>query len=151
MKTTIILILLTISIFATQKEYVRDIPKYVVDVPSTAFIDSKNAYYIIGNKKYGTMQKSWGFLNKETAQKYAEKYGGCIVDYETYVKMDDEAVEKYVKEHGIVISKDINTTKPIDTKPIKKSKPTSNRYSNPIKKSNTPVDIFSKENLEKYR
>lgn len=122
MKT--ILILLTITIFtaqAAQKEYIRDIPKNVVCVQSTAFINSKDAFFIIGNYKHGMMQKSWAFSTREGAQRYADKNGGCIVDYETYVKMDDKAVKEYVKEHGIVITKDTNTTKIAKDNSTKKS------------------------------
>jgi len=144
MKTILIIILLTISIFATQKEYVRDIPKNVVDLNSLAFIDSKKAFFIIGNDKYGSMKKSWAFKNKEIAQKYAEMHGGCIIDYETYVKMDDKAVEEYVKEHGIVIKRDTNVTKP-----IKSSKPSVDKNSNSVKKTKSYEDIYSIETLRK--
>ena len=142
MKTVLIIVLLTISIFATQKEYVRDIPNKVVDLNSLAFINAKEAFFILGNDKYGSMKKSWAFKNKEVAQKYAEMRGGCIVDYETYVKMDDEAVKKYVKKHAIIIAKDTNVTKV-----VKPSKPSSNNASSPIKKAKSYEDIYSLENL----
>ncbi len=139
MKTVLIIVLLTISIFATQKEYVRDIPNKVVDLNSLAFINAKEAFFILGNDKYGSMKKSWAFKNKEVAQKYAEMRGGCIVDYETYVKMDDEAVKKYVKKHAIIIAKDTNVTKVVK-QPNKPS-------SSPIKKAKSYEDIYSLENL----
>lgn len=141
MKTILIIILLTISIFGAQKEYTRDIPENVVDLNSLSLINSKEAFFIIGNNKYGSMQKSWAFKDKETAQTYAQMHGGCIVDYETYVKMDDEAIKKYVKEHGIVIKRDTNITKQTVKTPTKSH--------HPVEKTKSYKEIYSKEALRK--
>ncbi|MCF6331213.1 MAG: hypothetical protein L3I99_06670 [Sulfurimonas sp.] len=138
MKIILIITLLCISIFAQQKQYVREIPKYVVGVKSLSLFDSKKAFFVIGAYKYGLMMDTFAFRHKGNAQEYIKKYGGCVVDYETYVKMDDEAVKKHVKKHGIVIPKDMNTTKL-----IKKSKSDSNISSK--------TDIYSKEKLQRYR
>ena len=131
MKTIIMIILITISIFASQND-ARKIPEYVIGAKSMGLIKAKDAFFIIGSRKYGIMKDTFAFSSKKNAEEYIKKTGGCVVDYNTYIKMDDKEVEKYVKEHGIVIVKDTNTTKP-----IKKSKPASG--------------IYSKENMKKYR
>lgn len=138
MKTILITILITISIFASGQQDARKIPSHVVDVIGYSLIDSKDAFFILGIKKYGMMQKSWAFSNKEDAQAYAEKHGGCIVDYATYIKMDDKKVDEYVKKHGIVIAVDKNTTKSVDK-------------NSTIKKNNSNSDVYSIKNRAKYK
>ena len=134
MKTLILIFLFALSLVALEKEYVRKIPTYVIDTKSMGMINAKQAFYIIGNSKHGMMKDNFAFFAKEDAQAYISSRGGCVVDYETYVKMNDADIQEYVKEHGVVIEK----------KEIVKK----------VDKNNTKdpsSDVYSKENMNKYK
>ena len=139
MKTALLIFLLALSLIASQKENARKIPSYIIDAKNYGLLDAKQAFFVIGSPKYGTMKENFAFVKKEDADEYVKKHGGCVVDYKTYVKMDDKAVDEYVKKHGVVLKKkeikekiDTNTTKTIE--------------------KNTPKsDIYNKENMKKYK
>ena len=97
---------------------------------------SKNAFFVLGNPKHGTMKKNFGFANKKGAEEYIKKNGGCVVDYATYVKMTDEDIEEYVKEHGV--------EREVIIKPIKDTNVT-------VDKNGTNSDMYNKENMKKYK
>ena len=118
--------------------YERKIPNFIIDVKSIKLIDSKKAFYVIGNEKHGIMKKNFGFADKEAAEKYVKKHEGCVVDYATYVKMTDKDIEEYVKEHGYVIPKEKKTTKAVDANKT-------------IDIKSTDKDIYNKKNLKKYK
>jgi len=55
----------------------------VVDVKSLKFISIKDAYYVVGSSKRGTMSKvsKYAFLSLEEAKKFQKNYGGKIVRF----------------------------------------------------------------------
>ena len=55
----------------------------VVDVESLKFIPVSDAFYVVGSKKKGTMSKvsKYAFKNKEMAEKFQEKFGGEIMNF----------------------------------------------------------------------
>ena len=55
----------------------------VVDVDSLEFIPVRNAHYVVGSKKRGTMTRvsKYAFLDKSMAEKFKAKYGGEIMDF----------------------------------------------------------------------
>jgi len=130
MKTLLLIFLLVLSLIASEED-ARKMPSYVIDTKSMSLIDSKKAFFIIGSRKYGTMKENFAFAKKEDAERYVKKNGGSVVDYNTYIKMDDKAVNEYVKKHGITIEKKV-TKKKTDV-------------------NNTNSDIYNKENMKKYK
>jgi nitrous oxide reductase accessory protein NosL len=56
----------------------------VVDVESLKYIDVKDAHYVVGSKKAGTMTfvSKYAFKSKESAQKFATKNGGQLMNFE---------------------------------------------------------------------
>jgi len=83
----------------------REIPSYIVDAKNYSLVDAKKAFFIIGSSKYGIMKENFAFSYKKDAEEYVKKRGGCVIDYKTYINMDDKAVDEYVKKHGIKIEK----------------------------------------------
>ena len=124
MKTMLLILLLAITTIASQEQettestesnITKEIPEFVIDSANYGMISSKDAFFTLGSRSFGTMATVFSFATKEDAQKYIEEFGGCILDYDTYVKMDEEDEKKYIKEHAIApIVKDINTTKLTD-------------------------------------
>ena len=59
-----------------------DDPK-VVDIKSLKFIDIREAYYVVGSNKRGTMSmvSKYAFSNKSDAQGFKDKNGGEIMDF----------------------------------------------------------------------
>jgi nitrous oxide reductase accessory protein NosL len=55
----------------------------VVDVTSLKFINAKDAYYVVGSKKKGTMSmvSKYAFKNLEDAAKFAKENGGIVMDF----------------------------------------------------------------------
>ncbi len=55
-----------------------------VDVSSLKFIDVKDAFYVVGSSKGGTMSRTskYAFAKKEDAQKFVQEFGGEIMDFE---------------------------------------------------------------------
>ncbi|MCK4738137.1 MAG: nitrous oxide reductase accessory protein NosL [Sulfurimonas sp.] len=132
MKAILLMILLMLSLNA----YQRSIPSYIIDVPSMKLMNSKNAFFVLGNTKHGIMKKNFGFANKKDAEEYVKERGGCVVDYATYVKMTDEDIEEYVKEHGV--------EREVIKVPVKDTNVT-------VDKNDTNSDIYNKENMKKYK
>ncbi|MDQ1264404.1 MAG: hypothetical protein QG559_1405 [Campylobacterota bacterium] len=86
MKTLIFLLLIGISLIASEQ---KEVPSYIIDAKNYNLIDSKKAFFIINSRKYGTMQDHFAFAKEEDAKEHVEKYGGSVVDYETYIKSQD--------------------------------------------------------------
>ncbi|MCW8954321.1 MAG: nitrous oxide reductase accessory protein NosL [Sulfurimonas sp.] len=137
MKTTLLIFLLILSLNASQEEHKRKIPSHIVDAKEYILVDSKKAFFILGSHKVGTMKEYFAFIKKEDAEEHVKKYGGCVVDYDTYAKMDDKEVEEYVKEHGIVAEKE-KSAKAVDA-------------NNTADTNTTESDIYNKENMQKYK
>lgn len=96
MKTLLLPFLIAISLVASQQEStptqsVKEEIKYIVDAKNYGLVAAKDAFYVIDSHKYGTMQEYFAFANEEDANDHVEKYGGKVVDYETYQKLQEEA------------------------------------------------------------
>ena len=74
----------------------------VVETNTLKFIASKDAYYVVGSKKPGTMSaiSKYAFGTKNSANKFAKKFGGKVMPY--------AEVKKFVKKG---LAKDIAATK----------------------------------------
>ncbi len=83
----------------------------VVDNTTLKFIDSKDAYFVVGSKKPGTMSvvSKYAFGTKQAAEKFAAQNGGKIMRFDALYKM----VEKS-------LAKDMAATKKRQAKAIKK-------------------------------
>ena len=83
----------------------------VVDNTTLKFISSKDAYFIVGSKKPGTMSKvsKYAFGTKDAAIKFQKENGGDLMRF--------DALIKFVKKTQ---SKDMNATKKRQAKAIKK-------------------------------
>jgi copper chaperone NosL len=55
----------------------------VVDVDSLKLIPVRDAHYVVGSKKRGTMTRvsKYAFLDKKMAKKFQAKYGGNIMNF----------------------------------------------------------------------
>jgi len=55
----------------------------VVDVDSLKFINAKDAFYVVGSSKKGTMSKvsKYAFASKKSAERFAKKNGGEVTDF----------------------------------------------------------------------
>jgi len=87
MKTLLLTFLMVISLIASEKEEM----KYIVDAKNYGLVAAKDAFYVIDSHKYGTMQEYFAFAKEEDANDHVKKYGGKVVDYETYQKLQQEA------------------------------------------------------------
>ncbi|MDY0122897.1 nitrous oxide reductase accessory protein NosL [Sulfurimonas sp.] len=87
MKTLLLTFLMVISLIASEKEEI----KYIVDAKNYGLVAAKDAFYVIDSHKYGTMQEYFAFAKEEDANDHVKKYGGKVVDYETYQKLQQEA------------------------------------------------------------
>ncbi len=76
----------------------------VVDVKSLKFIEAKSAFYVVGSKKKATMSEisKYAFAKKEDAVKFAGRYQGKVVDFDTAFKVAlqdfDTSAQKMIKE-----------------------------------------------------
>ena len=75
----------------------------VVDTNSLKFIDAKDAYFVVGSSKMGTMTKvsKYAFASKEDAKAFASKFGGDVMDFEHTLAL---AKKQFAKE-SVMISK----------------------------------------------
>lgn len=87
MKTLLLTFLMVLSLIASEKEEI----KYIVDAKNYGLVAAKDAFYVIDSHKYGTMQEYFAFAKEEDANDHVKKYGGKVVDYETYQKLQQEA------------------------------------------------------------
>jgi hypothetical protein len=87
MKTLLLTFLMVISLIASEKEEI----KYIVDAKNYGLVAAKEAFYVIDSHKYGTMQEYFAFAKEEDASEHVKKYGGSVVNYETYLKLKEEA------------------------------------------------------------
>ena len=68
----------------------------VVDVKSLKFINVKNAYYVVGSDKMGTMTNNskYAFKDDKDAEYFVKKHGGKIVNFvEAYAIAADDFLE----------------------------------------------------------
>ena len=68
----------------------------VVDADSLKFIDTKDAWYVIGSKIKGTMTKNskYAFSSKEKAQEFAKANGGEIKNYQEALEIAQKDYKK---------------------------------------------------------
>ena len=75
----------------------RDIK--VVDVTSLKFIDVKDATYVVGSSKKGTMsmKSKYAFAKKADAVKFAKKFGGDIMNFKGAYRVALRGLDKEMK------------------------------------------------------
>ena len=98
MKTVLLIFLLSISLIAAEKEApkkqnAKQELSYIIDAKNYGLINAKKAFFVINSHKYGTMQDYFAFAEEKDAKEYVEKYGGSVVDYETYIKLDENSTK----------------------------------------------------------
>lgn len=99
MKIALLIFLITLSLIASEKKDIvaKDSlvknPTYIIDAKNYELIDAKKAFFVIDSHKYGTMQDSFAFANEEDAKEHVKTYGGSVVDYETYIKLDTNSTK----------------------------------------------------------
>jgi len=65
---------------------VKDIK--VIDVQSLKFINAKDAFYVVGSSKKGTMSKvsKYAFASEKSAKSFAKKNGGEVLNFDETIK-----------------------------------------------------------------
>jgi nitrous oxide reductase accessory protein NosL len=68
----------------------------VVDVTTLKFIDATTATYVVGSSKKGTMtmKSKYAFAKKSDAKKFAEKFGGKVLNFKNTYKIASKGLEK---------------------------------------------------------
>ena len=68
----------------------------VVDTKSLKFIDVKDAIYVVGSKKKGTMtmKSKYAFSNMKDAKAFESKFGGKIMNFNKAYKIASKAFKK---------------------------------------------------------
>jgi nitrous oxide reductase accessory protein NosL len=76
----------------------------VVDAETLKYIDVKKAYYVVGSKKGGTMTmvSKYAFGNKKSAENFAKKNGGQVMDFDGAYKV---ALTDFAKDTALVYKK----------------------------------------------
>jgi len=76
----------------------------VVDTNSLKFIDAKDAYFVVGSNKKGTMTKvsKYAFASKDDAKAFASKFGGDVMDFEHTLAL---AKKQFAKESAMISKK----------------------------------------------
>ena len=101
----------------------------VVDNDTLKFISTKDAYYVVGSKKPGTMAtvSKYAFGTKNTAEAFAKKFGGKVMTFDETAKM----VKAGLKKDIAMIKKRQAKAAKMGAKIYKKMcKPTDKRFSN---------------------
>ena len=80
----------------------------VVDVTSGKYTDVKDATYVVGSKKPGTMtvQSKYAFKDPKAAEKFAKEFGGEVTNFDGAYKV---AMDGFARDTGMVLAK--RTTK----------------------------------------
>ncbi len=70
----------------------------VVDNKTLKFIDVKDATYVVGSSKKGTMtmKSKYAFAKKADAQKFAEKFGGEVTNFKGAIKIALKGLKKEI-------------------------------------------------------
>jgi hypothetical protein len=71
----------------------------VVDTNTLKFIDAKNAIYVVGSKKKGTMtmKSKYAFSTMKDAKNFMHKFGGVIMSFDKMYKMVSKHIAKEIK------------------------------------------------------
>jgi len=75
----------------------------VVNNENLKFIDAKDAWYVVGSSKAGTMSKisKYAFAHKEKAQEFSKKFGGDVMNFDSTMAL----VQKGLKKESLMIQK----------------------------------------------
>jgi len=97
-KAILLIFLLAISLIASEKEVTKaqntkQELNYIIDAKNYGLIDAKKAFFVINSHKYGTMQDYFAFAEEKDAKEHVQKYGGSVVNYETYIKLDENSTK----------------------------------------------------------
>lgn len=98
MKAILLIFLLAISLIASEKEVTKaqntkQELNYIIDAKNYGLIDAKKAFFVINSHKYGTMQDYFAFAEEKDAKEHVQKYGGSVINYETYMKLDENSTK----------------------------------------------------------
>jgi len=68
----------------------------VVDTNSLKFISAKDAFYVVGSAKSGTMSKvsKYAFASKDDAKSFAKENGGDVLNFEDTIKRAEADFKK---------------------------------------------------------
>ncbi len=82
----------------------------VVDTISLKFIDSKDAFFVVGSSKKGTMSmvSKYAFKFNEDAQKFAKNFGGEVMKFDKAYKI---AIDELTKDNAMIDKKRVMATK----------------------------------------
>jgi nitrous oxide reductase accessory protein NosL len=82
----------------------------VVDVTSLKFIDARNATYVVGSSKKGTMtmNSKYAFAHKSDAKKFAKQFGGKVMSFDKAYAIASKA---FVKEKKMIAKKQAKMAK----------------------------------------
>ena len=71
----------------------------VVDTNTLKFIDAKNAIYVVGSKKKGTMsmKSKYAFSNMADAKRFSHRFGGKIMTFDEMYKIVSKSLNKEIK------------------------------------------------------
>lgn len=80
----------------------------VVDVPTLKYMDAKEAFYVVGSSKSGTMtvDSKYAFKNEKDAKMFAKNFGGKLTDFDGAYAL---AIKDFARDTGLVLAK--RTTK----------------------------------------
>ena len=72
----------------------------VVDNESLKFIDSNDAYFVVGSKKPGTMStvSKYAFASKKSAENFANQFGGKIMNFDELYLNVKETLKDDIKK-----------------------------------------------------
>jgi len=68
----------------------------VVNNEDNKFIDAKDAWYVVGSSKAGTMSKisKYAFAHKEKAKLFAKEFGGDVMNFKSTMALVQKGLEK---------------------------------------------------------
>ena len=74
----------------------------VVDNKTLKFIDVQSATYVVGSSKKGTMtmKSKYAFAKKADAQKFADKFGGEVLDFDGAYNVASKGLDKEMQMIG---------------------------------------------------
>ncbi|HIP31052.1 MAG TPA: hypothetical protein EYG83_09640 [Sulfurospirillum arcachonense] len=101
----------------------------VVETNTLKFITSQDAFYVVGSKKPGTMSpvSKYAFGTKETAEKFAEKFGGKVMSYAETSKIVKGGMKKAI---GMIKKRQAKAAKMGEKVYKKMCKQTDKRFAN---------------------
>ena len=95
----------------------------VVDNDSLKFIDSNDAYFVVGSKKPGTMStiSKYAFANKKSAEDFASNFGGKIMKFDQLYTVVKSSLKEEIKKVDVKQAKAAKKGKMIYNKMCKKT------------------------------